>query len=131
MKTIANRLLTAVLLAITLALSSVCVVVVAGAAAGAGEAVYSGGELKATEYTSFDKAWDAAVAAMNDLGYAITAKEKEAVESKITARAQGDKKITVRVIKVSGTMAEFQIRVGSGGDKAESQQILDAIKKHL
>lgn len=132
MKTMKTKILAAVLSTIMLAFGSGCAVVVVGAAAaGVGAVVYGNGELRAREYVAYDKGWDATLAAMNDLGYAVVGREKDVVEGKITARAPGDKKVQVRVTKVSGTITEFGVRVGSFGDKAQSQPILDAIKKHL
>ena len=131
MKTIVTRFLTIALLVSAIAIGAGCAAVVVGAAAGAGTAVYVSGELKAREYTSYDRAWDATMAGMNDLGYAVTEQEKGAVEGDIVARAPGDKKIKVQVRKVSGTIAEFRIRVGTWGDKAYSEAILATIKKHL
>jgi uncharacterized protein YceK len=131
MKTITTRFLTVVLLTITLALGSGCAAVVVGAAAGAGAVIYSNGELRSDEATGFDKAWDASLAAMHDLNYAVVEREKGPVDAKLVARAYGDKKITVKVEKVTGTVSKIKIRVGTFGDEVQSKDILEAIQKRL
>jgi len=107
------------------------VVVGAAAAAGAGTYAYVNGQLKTSEAVSYEKAQKAASAGLSDLGYSITATENDAIKTKYTARGSGDKKVTVTVEKISGTVSEFRIRVGTFGDKALSAAIMDAIKKHL
>ena len=131
MKTIISKLMTAALLMSAVALGVGCAAVVVGAAAGAGAVVWDKGTLKSTEYASYDQGWNAAMAAMSELSYAVVGQEKGEVSGKITARAAGDKKITVEVKKVSGTSVGFDIRVGTWGDKTQSLQILDIIRKHL
>jgi hypothetical protein len=132
MKTITMKLAAAVLTAMLLVLVSGCaVVLVGGAAAGVGTLVYQNGELRTREYAAYDKGWSAALAAMSDLGYAVVSQEKDVVDGKIVARAPGDKKITIRVTKVSGNITEFGVRIGSMGDKDHSQPVMDAIKKRL
>jgi len=131
MKTIISKMLAAVLLMGVVAFGTGCAAVVVGAAAGAGAVVYNNGTLKSQEYASYDQGWSAAMAAMNQLGYAVVGQDKKEVLGEITARATGDKKITVKVRKVSGTVTGFEIRVGTWGDKTQSIAILSSIQKHL
>ena len=106
--------------------------VVGGAAAtGAGTVAWIHGELHSTEAATLDKAWNATLAAMKDLEFAVTAKEKDAITGKLTARGAGDKKIQITVNKASGTTAEIRIRVGTFGDSGLSHTILDKIRTHL
>lgn len=114
-------------------LCSGCAAVVIGAAtaAGAGTYAYVSGQLKSSESASFEKAQKAASAALSDMGYPITGTKAEPNKTEYTARGPGDKKVTVIVEKVSGTVSEFRIRVGTFGDEQMSSAIMDAIKKHL
>ena len=110
-----------------------CAVLLVGGAvaAGAGTVVYIKGELQATVDGTMDNVWTASQAALKDLQMPVTSEEKDALNGKLTARAAGDKKVTVRVKKVTGTSTEIGIRVGLWGDEPMSREILDKIKKHL
>ena len=132
MKTLTLKTAVALLATSLLLLGAGCAaVVVGGAAVGMGTAIYKNGELRSREYVGYDAGWAAATAAMNDLGYAVVSQDKTPVEGKLTVRAPGDKKLTVRVTKVTGTITEFGVRIGTLGDKPKSQPVLDAIKKRL
>jgi len=61
----------------------------------------------------------------------VTAQEKDGLSGRITARAAGDRKGTVRLRKVTGTTTEIRIRVGTWGDEAASRQILESIQRRL
>ena len=128
-----NRWLVMVLLAGVLMFGGGCAVLLIGgaAAAGAGTVAYINGELKDTEGVAYDTVYNATLAAMNDLQYAVVSKEKDAVNAKITVRTSGDKKIEIKLVKQSATVTEIHIRVGTFGDEALSRQILDKIKTHL
>ena len=119
-------------LAVVLMLQSGCALLVVGAAAGAGVGTYAyvDGELKQTDTVSYDTAYNATLAAMKDYGYAVVDNQKDAVTAKITARSTSDKRIYVTLIKQSPTSTEIRIRVGTFGDKDQSEQILTKIKSH-
>ncbi len=120
-------------MAMVLALGSGCAVLLigGGVAAGAGGVAYVEGELQSSEAVAFDKAWDATLAAMKDMDYGVTDKQKDAASAKITARGAGDKKITINLDKVSVSVTKITIRVGTFGDETLSRQILDKIKSHF
>ena len=88
-------------------------------------------KLHSSEAVDLDKAWNAVQAAMKDMEYAVTAKQKDAASAKLTARGAGDKKIVVSLAKESGTVTKIGIRVGTLGDKTLSFQILEKIRSHL
>ena len=116
-----------------LALDSGCAVVLVGAAAGAGAGtvVYIRGELSSNEAVTFDKALPAAQAGLKDMGFTVTETKKDAGEVKLTARGAGDKKIQVTLVKVSDTVTEIRIRVGTWGDENVSRQVIEKIKRHF
>jgi len=128
-----SKWLMVVLLAGALGFGAGCAAVLIGgaAAAGAGTVAYVNGELKDTEGVAYDTAYNATLAAMSDLQYAVVSKNKDAINAKIIARTSGDKKIQVKLEKQSDTVTEIRIRVGTFGDEALSRQILDKIKTHL
>jgi hypothetical protein len=122
-----------VAMVVALALGSGCALMLVGgaAAAGAGTYAYVAGELRSSEAVPLEKAWSAAQAAVKDMEYAVTEKQKDAASGKLTARGAGDKKITITVEKESAAVTKIRIRVGTLGDKTLSYQILEKIRSHL
>jgi hypothetical protein len=108
-----------------------CLLFVAGAAAGAGTVVYINGELKDTEDNSLESVHVAAVAAVQDMGFAVVNDTKDVNHALLTVRTSDDKKIEISLIKQSPKLTEIRIRVGTFGDEQLSRQILDKIKSHL
>jgi hypothetical protein len=108
-----------------------CAALLVGGAAGAGTVAYVAGELKSTENVSLDRAWKATQSAMKELEFAVTQKEKDALEAELTARGAGDKKVKVQLEKKADHVTEIRIRVGTFGDESLSIQILDKIKSRF
>lgn len=120
-------------LALMSAIAAGCAVVVVGgaAAAGVGTYAYVNGECKATEAASLDRTWTATLAAMKALEFPVTSQTKDALQAELTARNASDKKITVKLKKLSDSVTEIRIRVGTFGDEVISQAILNKIKEQL
>ena len=102
-----------------------------GAAAGAGAVAYSRGQLRSVQETPFERAWDAAQAAMRDLGFVVTYQEKEPDSGKLLARTKDNGEVEIRLKAESTTATEIRIRVGWLGNEALSNVILEKIKQHL
>lgn len=121
------------LLGVALVLQTGCALLLVGggAAAGVGGYAYVKGELKATEKASLDKVWDASLAAMQELQFAVTAQAKDALTGELTARTAQDKKVTIQLKALPDSSTEIKVRVGTFGDEALSLVIMDKIKKHL
>jgi hypothetical protein len=129
-----TKWLTMVLAAALLAVGGGCAVLVVGGAAaavGVGTYAYINGELKGTEAASLDQAYTASLAAMKDLEFPITNKSKDALQAEVLARNSADKKILIKLKKVSDGATEIRIRVGTFGDESLSRLILDKIKSHF
>lgn len=128
-----KNVIVTLLLTTALALTPGCTLLLVGgaAAAGAGGYAYVNGEAKSTESASLDKTWRAAQAAMKDLQFSVVGQSKDALEGRLTARNATDKKITIRVKKVSDSLTEVRIRVGVFGDESLSRIIHEAVKKGL
>lgn len=110
-----------------------CIVplVLGGAAVGAGTYAYVSGQLKATESASLDRLWPATQAAVGDLQFSPTSKQKDALGAKLVARSSADKKIQINLKKITDTSTEIRIRVGTWGDETVSRLILDKIRARL
>jgi hypothetical protein len=110
-----------------------CLLLVAGgaAAAGAGTYAYVSGDLKGTESASLDRVWTATQAAVTELQLPITSRQKDALGARLLARTSSDKKVDIRLKKLTDTSTEIRIRVGTWGDESVSRLILEKIKKRL
>lgn len=120
----------ALALAATVALSSGCIAVAAGAA-GAGAVAYIRGELDATVGNSYESVVRASGKALDQLEFVTIGTRKDALSARITARTAQDKKVEIEVTKVGDELTRIQIRIGVFGDEALSMTILDRIKANL
>jgi hypothetical protein len=111
-------------------LISGCVAVLAGAA-GAGTVAWVQGRLDATLNAGFDDTEKAANRAIKQLQFAMINEHKDALNAELKARTSEDKEIKIKVIRVTDTATQVQIRVGLFGDEGQSLAILDKIKANL
>ena len=104
---------------------------IGGAAAGAGTVFYVDGQLKDAEPAAFTAVHTATLAGLGDLKFAVVSDNSDAISSKIIVRTATDTKIEILLAKQSATATEIRIRVGMFGDEQLSRQVLDKIKAHL
>ena len=121
--------LLAAILAVTACLTG-CVAVVAGAA-GAGTVAYVSGGLDASLSAGYEKAVTASNLAIQQLEFAKISEKKDALTAYFVARTAGDRKVSIKVIKIADQASKVEIRVGVFGDKALSMTILDRIKSNV
>ncbi len=129
----AKRIWTAVTAMAALAVlgtTSGCVAIVAGAGAGAAVA-YVRGDLDASLDASVEKALGAVNKAVTQLQFAKVSEKKDALQAIVVARNAADKRIEIRVDKVTEASSKVKIRVGTFGDEALSVTILEKIKANL
>ncbi|MCS7091356.1 MAG: DUF3568 family protein [Verrucomicrobiota bacterium] len=127
-----SRAWVGLVLLIPMVLTGCALLLVGGAAAaGAGTVAYVRGELQATLDSPYEKVWSVTRRALADLNMVITEQEKDGLTGHITARAAGDRKVTLRLRKITGTATEVRIRVGTWGDETVSRQILEQIERRL
>lgn len=129
-----NRILRSFALLLVLAATAVfsggCVAVVAAGAA-AGTVAYVRGTLKATLDHPVERVGAAADQAVRDLKFAAVSSKVDAVSGEIIARTARDVKIEIALKRVSDNSTQVEIRVGTFGDQAISQQVLEQIRKNL
>lgn len=128
---LANHLALLVLGGVLLGATGCVVAVVGAAAAGATTVAYVRGELKSVEAAPLDRTWNATIAAMKDLEFAIIDRSKDGLSAKLIARGAGDRRIEIRLFKSSEKMTEVRIRVSTFGNEVISRQVLEKIKQHL
>lgn len=122
-----------IILVTGLLMNSGCAAVLVGGAAagGAGAVLYIKGELHSTEDVSLDRAWNATQAAINDMGFTVTAKDKDAVSAELVALTADNKKISIILNRKADNVTEISIRVGTFGDESMSRLILEKIRKRF
>ena len=126
-----QRLLTRLSLLVALGLLpllSGCAVAVAGAAAGAGAYAYVRGELQSAVDQNFNKTVEATRAALKDLEFAKISEKKDAIDAEFIYRTALDKKVNVKLSKVTEKSTKVRIRIDLLGDEALSIIILEKIK---
>jgi hypothetical protein len=124
------RGLAALLLAGALLFQTGCLVAAAGAA-GAGTVAYLRGELSSTLDAPYENAVRAANRGLQELEFAKISENKDALTAILISRTADDKKVEVKVTKVTESTTRVQIRVGIFGDEALSLTVLDRIKEQL
>lgn len=121
-----RRLLVVLLLGISLAGLSGCIVAAAGA--GAGAVAYVRGELEANLNTDYNKVVDSARNTIKDLEFAKVSENKDALKCVLVARTAMDKKVEVTITNSGKKLTNIKIRVGLFGDESLSLSILEKIK---
>jgi hypothetical protein len=107
-----------------------CVVVAAGAV-GAGAVAYVRGELEASVENNLDATYRATQRALAALEFAKISEHKSALDAGLVSRTALDKKVEVKLTKVTDKLTKVQIRIGLVGDQQLSLTILDKIKAEL
>ena len=107
-----------------------CIVVAAGAA-GSSTVAYIRGELHSTLSQTFENTEPATNQALNQLQLVKINEKKDAFIAIFTARTADDKKVEIKLTKLSKDTTKVQIRVGFFGDEAKSLAILDKIKTNF
>jgi len=119
--------------AAALTLTSGCFLFAVGAAgaAGAGTVAYVEGRLTATLGKPYEAVSAAAGRAVQQLQFFQIGDTKDALSDMLVARTAEDKKIKIVVTRISDQLTRVEIRVGTFGDQAISQTILDRINANL
>lgn len=120
----------AVLVGAGILLSSGCVTVVAAGATAAGVA-WVRGALETTVERDIARVHAAALAAVEDLEFAVISERKSGVDGEVVARTALDKKVSIRLKQVTPNTTGVVIRVGLMGDETLSQVILQRLREKL
>jgi hypothetical protein len=115
--------------ALTLVVSTGCIALAAGAAVG-GYAYYKG-ELKTTENVSLDRLYNASRQAIAGLQLTTTGESKDGLSGTISAVGANDRKITIKVKRLTDSSSELRIRSGIVGGEDEAKSIRAAVLNNL
>ncbi len=114
----------------TLAGTSGCLAVAAGAGAGATVA-YVRGDLDTTLSANLDRSTRAVNKAIEQLQFAKVSESKDALQVIVIARNAADKKIELHLDKLADDATKLKIRVGTFGDDYLQTTILEKVKSNL
>lgn len=133
MKPSKTRLLATVTLAGLLSATAImqtgCLFVAAGA--GAGTVAYIRGELNSPLEASLDQAIAATRKAIDELKFHQISDKADALSAEFQLRDAQDDSIRVLLKRQTDNLTNVSIRVGTFGDEAISQTVLEKIKNHL
>jgi hypothetical protein len=109
----------------------IAVAVVGGAAAGAGVVYWVKGALRTTLGHPIREVHDATMEVLRNIGVGIVADKTESFSGEIESALRGGSSVRVELKAVSPTATEVTIRVGTFGDQAQSDIVLNAIEARL
>ena len=112
-------------------LQSGCLLVAAGAVAGAGAVGYVRGELQASLDNGYESVKKAANHAVDQLQFKKISESNDALKDVLVARTADNTKVEITIIKVSDVLTKVNIRVGVFGDQALSMTVLEKIRAGL
>ncbi|MUM77558.1 DUF3568 family protein [Pseudodesulfovibrio sp. F-1] len=125
-----TRAVATALLLVTLLGSAGCGAILLGGAAAAGTYVYFDGQAKNTYNASFQKAYDASLAACRELTIPVTSETRDGTSGKITGKLSGDT-VIISLKLVGDNLTEITVRVGLIGNESASRRIHATISRHL
>lgn len=108
-----------------------CVVLLAGAAGGAGTAAWLSGKLSQEVNVSFERALAAAKNGLKSLKYNISKETKKEDVVQIMSNYSDGRTIWVDIHRVTGSSSRIEVRVGATGDQEAARKVLDRIKRYL
>jgi hypothetical protein len=129
---IVNQLAAAVCAVLILVNVYGCVALLAGAAGGAGTAVWLSEKLSQEVNAPFDKAIKASVSALQSLHLEVTKETRQENVAQIMSKYTDGKTVWIDIRRITDASSKIDIRVGAiDGDKEASSKILNEIKKYL
>lgn len=132
MKTM-TRLLAALTLGASCAVHSGCLVVAAGAAAGAATAgvLYVRGELRSTVESDVKSVVSAAEGALKEMDLIVVSVRSSSAEGEVIGRTAQDDRVLIKVYAETDTITRYTIRIGTFGNEALSRHIDEKIRERL
>ena len=107
-----------------------CVVVAAGAV-GAGAVAYVRGSLESSLEADLDKTYAAAQRALAKLEFAKIDQRVSGLDAQLVHRTALDKKVEIKLKKITDRLTKIEIRVGLVGDQELSLTLLEKIRAEL
>jgi len=120
-----------VISAIVLVQLTGCVALLAGAAGGAGTAVWLSGKLSQEVNVPYDRTVVAVKSALESLKLKVAKETAKADITQVISNYTDGRTVWIDIHRVSDAASKIEVRVGAAGDKQAAHKILDTIKKYL
>lgn len=112
------------LLVMTGMLQGCALFLIGGGAAGGGAGVaYAKAELEQVYAAPYDKVWDATLRGLRTMNVTVSETHKDPISAKATGVKSDGTSIVVSVLPVTRDSTSVRIRVGTFGDRPESERI--------
>lgn len=111
--------------------ASGCFLLLAGAAGGAGTAVWLNGKLTQEASVPFDKALQASRSGLSSMNLKTTKETVKEDIAQLMSNYTDGKTVWVDIHRVSDKASRIEVRVGATGDKDAARKILNAISSYL
>ena len=109
-----------------------CFLLLAGAAGGAGTAVWLSGKISQEMNAPFDRTYEAAVSAMRSLRLEITEKTLKTDVAQIMGKYTDGKTIWIDIRHITDNSTKVEVRVGAvEGDQSAASKIIKQIQRYL
>lgn len=108
-----------------------CVALVAGAAGGAGTAVWLSGKLTQEVNVSFERSVSAVESALKSLNLTVVKKTTKKDIAQIINRYTDGKTLWVDIRPINVSVTRIDVRVGVTGDEDAARKIMLTIKRYL
>jgi hypothetical protein len=105
--------------------------VIGGAAVGIGTYSYLNGELERKYPVGFDNAWQASIAATEQLQFSRESSNRDGLAGKLEFRRSDGTPIAITFELISDKVTSVRVRVGMFGDQEISERIHERIKDNL
>jgi hypothetical protein len=119
-----KRVVPVLLLGAAAALQGCPVVLIGGGAVGGGAGVaYAKGELEQVHAAPYDEVWDATLRTLRVMNIAVSETQKDPVSAKATGSKADGTTVVVTVLPVTRESTSVRVRIGTFGDRPESERI--------
>jgi hypothetical protein len=108
-----------------------CAALVAGAAGGAGTAVWLGGKLGQEVNASMERSQKAATSALSSLNLKVVKETVKEDVIQIISNYNDGRTIWIDIRPLTLSTSKIEVRVGATGDKEAARKILNRIVKYL
>ena len=107
--------------------------IAAGAGVGIGTAVYMGGDLKQAYAAPMEKAWNASLAAVDEMKMRAAEKSMDNLDQnrEIKGKTDEGRDFQISLEVTSKEVTTVKVRLGVFGDEAYSKRVQEAIAKNL
>ncbi len=115
---------------LSISISGGCVAI-AAAGAGVGTYAYVSGDLEKNIEAPIDRVYEAALAVMDEMQYAVKSRRKDGAEALIRAEQADETSVKISLESKGENLTHTSIRIGMFGDEAQSSLVLEKIESRL